>query len=288
MIVVGFDGAPAGEDALALSRLLSDLTGEPITAVVVSPLDQTAVRRHGDPQFARLATDAPEVERMARERLEQWDVPFEVRPVSARSPARGLDEVVRSLSPSVVVIGSTTRGPVGRVVAGTTGARLLHGSPAAVAVAPEGYRHRPVRRPSSIAVAYLSAEDSQRALVVGADIARRHSMRLRVVTVVPPPEENRPLPAIHAAQVFSETRREAFQRELELALAGVHPDVEVAGEVLESAEAAHALASLSDVDLLVCASRGYGPVRRVLLGGVSAALVRGAASPVLLVPRGDD
>jgi nucleotide-binding universal stress UspA family protein len=40
------------------------------------------------------------------------------------------------------------------------------------------------------------------------------------------------------------------------------------------------------VDLLVCGSRGYGPVRRVLLGTVSAALVRQASLPVLVVPRG--
>jgi nucleotide-binding universal stress UspA family protein len=40
------------------------------------------------------------------------------------------------------------------------------------------------------------------------------------------------------------------------------------------------------VDLLVCGSRGYGPVRRVLLGTVAAALVRQASVPVLVVPRG--
>ena len=40
-----------------------------------------------------------------------------------------------------------------------------------------------------------------------------------------------------------------------------------------------------DVDLLVLGSRGYGPVRRVLLGGVSTALVRSARCPVMVVPR---
>jgi len=49
-----------------------------------------------------------------------------------------------------------------------------------------------------------------------------------------------------------------------------------------------ALATLDrrDADLLVCGSRGYGPVRRVLLGGVSARLLRRAAIPLLVVPRG--
>ena len=40
-----------------------------------------------------------------------------------------------------------------------------------------------------------------------------------------------------------------------------------------------------DVDLLVCGSRGYGPARRVLLGGVSSPLIRRARLPVAVVPR---
>jgi nucleotide-binding universal stress UspA family protein len=38
-------------------------------------------------------------------------------------------------------------------------------------------------------------------------------------------------------------------------------------------------------DLLVAGSRGYGPVRRVLLGSVSTQLVHQAHCPVLVVPR---
>jgi nucleotide-binding universal stress UspA family protein len=41
-----------------------------------------------------------------------------------------------------------------------------------------------------------------------------------------------------------------------------------------------------DADLLVCGSRAYGPLRRVLLGGVSSRLLRRSALPLLVVPRG--
>lgn len=37
--------------------------------------------------------------------------------------------------------------------------------------------------------------------------------------------------------------------------------------------------------MLVLGSRGYGPVRRVLMGGTSAKLMRSAPCPVLAVPR---
>jgi nucleotide-binding universal stress UspA family protein len=47
------------------------------------------------------------------------------------------------------------------------------------------------------------------------------------------------------------------------------------------------LGGLADeVDVLVCGSRGYGPVRRVLLGGVAARLIGRAGMPVTVVPRG--
>jgi nucleotide-binding universal stress UspA family protein len=38
--------------------------------------------------------------------------------------------------------------------------------------------------------------------------------------------------------------------------------------------------------LLVLGSRGYGPLRRVLLGSVSTALVRSAPCPLIVTPRG--
>ena len=41
-----------------------------------------------------------------------------------------------------------------------------------------------------------------------------------------------------------------------------------------------------NVDLLVCGSRGYGPLRSVLLGGVSRRLTAEAQCPVLVLPRG--
>jgi nucleotide-binding universal stress UspA family protein len=39
-------------------------------------------------------------------------------------------------------------------------------------------------------------------------------------------------------------------------------------------------------DVLVCGSRGYGPLRSLLLGGVSRRVVDAAHCPVLVLPRG--
>ncbi len=81
--------------------------------------------------------------------------------------------------------------------------------------------------------------------------------------------------------------RKDYQEALDRALAGLPDGVAATGELLYG-EVVDELSVVGDrgVDLLVCGSRGYGPVRRVLLGTVSAALVRQASVPVLVVPRG--
>ncbi len=43
--------------------------------------------------------------------------------------------------------------------------------------------------------------------------------------------------------------------------------------------------AIQTLDLLVLGSRAYGPLRHVLLGGVSAEVMRRAHCPVLVVPR---
>jgi nucleotide-binding universal stress UspA family protein len=57
-------------------------------------------------------------------------------------------------------------------------------------------------------------------------------------------------------------------------------------EILTGLPADALAAASDDLDLLVCGSRGYGPVRTLLLGGTSHALVRKAACPVLVIPPG--
>ncbi len=67
----------------------------------------------------------------------------------------------------------------------------------------------------------------------------------------------------------------------------VPDELEAATELIEG-EIVPSLLSKANkhVDLLVVGSRAFGPVRRVLLGSVSGALVKSARCPVLVVPRG--
>jgi nucleotide-binding universal stress UspA family protein len=46
------------------------------------------------------------------------------------------------------------------------------------------------------------------------------------------------------------------------------------------------IAASENVDLLICGSRGYGPTRAVLLGGVSRRVTSEAHCPVIVLSRG--
>jgi nucleotide-binding universal stress UspA family protein len=72
---------------------------------------------------------------------------------------------------------------------------------------------------------------------------------------------------------------------LDRALEALTPGVDVERD-LHVDDPADVLLRISEhVDLLVCGSRGYGPLRSVLLGGVSRRLVDEAQCPVLVLPR---
>jgi nucleotide-binding universal stress UspA family protein len=86
-----------------------------------------------------------------------------------------------------------------------------------------------------------------------------------------------------AERAFLDTSREIYEEALRKAAASV-PDVQADWEI-RSGDVVEALADLGEVDILFCGSRGYGPARRVLLGGVSTRLLRRACRPLVVVPR---
>jgi nucleotide-binding universal stress UspA family protein len=63
-------------------------------------------------------------------------------------------------------------------------------------------------------------------------------------------------------------------------------DVDAIGNAVVGSPAETLLELTHRVDLLVVGSRGWGPIRRILLGSTAARLIREAACPVLVLPRG--
>jgi nucleotide-binding universal stress UspA family protein len=83
----------------------------------------------------------------------------------------------------------------------------------------------------------------------------------------------------------NDAMQEALQQRLARATSAI-PDGLHAEARLLTGDPAEALVGESEtLDVLVAGSRGYGPMRAVLLGSVSRALVRAAACPVVVSPR---
>jgi len=207
--------------------------------------------------------------------------------VPGASAARGLHELAERELAEAVVVGSSRRGGLGRTFPGSTGERLLHGSAAPVAMAPRGLREQPPPAVRTVAVAFLDTPDGHEALRFAAGVAERSGARLRLLTVVAPMAELfAPVIGRDAEEAFAARRREVAAHSLEQARANLPPGVEATAELLEG-DVVDVLATIDrrDADLLVCGSRAYGPVRRVLLGGVSSRLLRRAACPLVVVPR---
>jgi nucleotide-binding universal stress UspA family protein len=83
-----------------------------------------------------------------------------------------------------------------------------------------------------------------------------------------------------------ESIRTALEASLRHTVDHLAGPVEISGDVVDG-YADDELARLSDeVDLLICGSRGHGPLGGVMVGSVSAGVLRKARSPVLVIPRG--
>jgi nucleotide-binding universal stress UspA family protein len=276
-IVVGVDGSERSRDALVLARDLARAAGTRLLLVSVHPpAGRSSVLPPGAHAAAAAAEAKAALERVARPPA---GVPTRSRAVAATSVTRGLHAVAEDEGALAIVVGPSHRGPVGHIVPGSVGERLLRGAPCPVAVAPLGHRAATSDRLRRIGVGWAATPEGDEALGAAAGLAARTGAAIRALTVVEPP----PALLIGHGRSFRELERRAHD-ELAASAAHIAPGAEM---VVASGYADDELARLSErVELLVCGSRGLGPLGRVMLGSVSTGVMRKARCPVLIVPRG--
>ena len=214
-----------------------------------------------------------------------YGIDVRTRVVRASTPmgvARALQRVIDAEHASLAVVGSTTRGVVGRVAPGTTAQRVINGCACPVVVVPHG--HNPPPRLSVIGVGFVSTPEGHRALRAAAAVAQMAGADLRVVTVVKPGLGTDA--SAGPTRDTVERSRAHVEATLTDAIGELAHDVKADGEVMVDDPADALLSVSSNVDLLVMGSRGYGPGLAVLLGGVSRRLTMTARCPVLVMPRG--
>jgi nucleotide-binding universal stress UspA family protein len=279
-IIVGYDGRAGGRAALELALRSADVRADAeivvVTADSVGDSHQPAVRA----VEAALLEAAEERLASARERAgDRAGVSFEV--VRASSPAAALHRRAEELGAALIVVGESHLGVLGRIAAGSITEQVLHAAPCAVAVAPHGYAPVAEGAPR-IGAAYSRSAEAGLAIDAAVEAARLTGGTLRLIHVIGTEL------LWYFGAVGSQTLQEvrdgfvAEMRERAEAIDGVEVEV----EVVEGDAAIELGRAGEHLDLLVLGSRGYGPVRRVLLGSVSAKAVRHVRCPMLIVPRG--
>jgi nucleotide-binding universal stress UspA family protein len=292
-IVVGYDGTDHGDDALALGRLLAGMLAADLVVACAYPDEPLGDSATAQEVTEGLRGDAEAKLERARARLAGADA--DLRAVAGGSPSDVLHGLAERLGAAAIVVGATHHGRALRLLTGSTPDAVLNHAPCPVAVAPEGYRDASqgggggaggVRR---LAVAYDGSPEAGHALEAAAEYARAAGARLRIVTVVnsaaagiyPPP----PLD-VESYEQLSRIAHDEAQAALDAVIAGLGPGVAAEGAVLDGDVVATLVEEAKADDVLFTGSRAKGPFRRVLLGSVSTHLLRDAACPVVVVPRG--
>jgi len=273
-------GVP-GDGALALGRWAAGALGSSLIVAVVHPAPSALGSGRVDAEWVADRHRAAQL--VLDEARAALGVEAEFRTVASSSAAHGLHDLAEQVGAAAIVVGSEQNAPKARLLAGSTAQRLLHGSECPVVVAPAEMPEPPGGL-GRLGVAYVDTPDGRAALAEAALFARHTGSALRLITVVAGADATLPfLVGDDSERAFLDTARETYEQSLARAAASV-PDVSIDWRI-EVGDVVETLAELADVDVLFCGSRGYGPARRVLLGGVSTKLVRRARCPVVVVPR---
>ncbi|HTR73518.1 MAG TPA: universal stress protein [Solirubrobacteraceae bacterium] len=272
-VIVGVDGRPNGRDAIALA-----------TGLVAEDGKLTLAHVHGgalNPVRASTPGRLTDEKERSHELLErergEANVQAELVSYVASSPGHGLHELAEQERADLLVVGSCSRGPAGRVLLGDDTRASLNGAPCAVAIATRDYGEHPLPI-ATIGVGYDGSPESEVALSAARELATRRHAAVRALEVVSIPNyafTGFGAPAL--GEGIEQLLNEANERMKGLEGVDGHAIYGLAGEELA--------AFGDEVQLLVVGSRGYGPMKRLILGSTSDYLERHARCSLLVLPR---
>lgn len=287
-ILVGVSRDDSGRDAVALAAALARLLNATIALghVHAATVEHPSVGNIDAEWEAYLADESAAVIAAAREWLADCGGPIDAESavVGSASVGRGLRDLAETRGSSIIVVGPGSDGASGRVCLGPVAHSLLHGGPAAIALAPEGYRE--------------SAPDSLGRVVVGFQDTRESAAAVDIVDAMVPGVPIHLLTVVMRATRILEPRlgRDAERPVMEsLARADqAAQDTVIArlsrpadGTVVQADSAAQAMADFdwTRSDLFVVASSRLGMLSRVFLGDMTHKLLRACRVPAMVLPR---
>lgn len=209
--------------------------------------------------------------------------------VSGRSVPQALIAQAESVDAAMLVVGSRGDAKMGRIRLSSKTDRLAHSSAVPVAFAPRGYRTQSAV--TRVTVGFREDDAGWSLLTQVAEICRRTSARLRVVTFIVNPTR-RPVTSRMShteTQVIDQWRIQATAAQSEVkthleTLGFTGDDLELC--VTEGPTWTKAIGSLDweKGDILVVGSSTTHPLARVFLGSSGSKILRSSPVPVVVVP----
>ena len=284
-ILVALDPTGPSEEAERLALVLARATGAELVLGTVFPMIRMRSYVHSRPYESQLRREAERYLAGRADALRKLapGLAIATETTGSVSAAHGLHRLARELDARMVVLGPSRRRSSGHRVPGPMGARFAHGAPCPVAVASTD---PPTNELSRIGVAFAPTEDGEQALRAAAALAERAGATLQVIAVAAPlPWMDLVEPGFDGVSLQENYRRHVAHG-VQTAVAELPAAIPVDVEV-PSGDPIDILAEASvDLDLLVCGSRGHGPLGEVVVGSISHALLESVHCPVLIVPRG--
>jgi nucleotide-binding universal stress UspA family protein len=256
-VLVGVDGSTNARDAVALAQRLAGRDGQ---------LTLAHVHRG----------EMPTIEVLQPE-LAAAGVTVELQSVVAAHTGAGLHQQADRQHADLLVVGSSSRGLFGRAMLGDDTRDALNGAPCAVAVAARGYAENP-EPIKTIGVAYNESPESEAALEFARRLAASTGAGIEALEVVS-------ISSLAFTGIVPAAIGDSIDVVLDAVVGRMHALPDVDGKAVYGVPGEELAAFSAQVDLLVAGSRGYGPVKRLVLGSTSNYLTRHARSSLLVLPR---
>jgi len=289
-VVAAYSPAIGAREPVEFGIAAAGLTGAPLTVLAVHQGGPTL--HHHIVEVDDAVGEVKRALESLRDDLRQRGVDARIMVVNENTVARGLERGLDELGPGLVVVGSSRRGVLRRVLRGDTGEHVIHAARCPVAVVPNGYE-RPAGGVRTVGAAFAPTPEGDEALRGAAVLARAGGARLRAIMVVDPHIEEQS-PGLMAKEHHDTDARETVAAREEMgaearlreAIAAQAGDLDVDVDVLANDPADGLIAASEFLDLLVMGSRARAPRRSLVLGSVSRKVTERAHCPVVVLPRG--
>ncbi len=284
-LLLASDGSQASDSAFPMAQHLAEHTAAPVRvisallpnamptfAIDAMPLPTMPVKALIDSRHESIAGQMARMVPSVASSAAAWPVS-----IRAGDPVREIVRQAEETDARLIVVGRGKHGLIERVLGGETVLRLLQLGDTPVFAVKRAHDTLPLRVVIATDFSVFSIYAAQVALDLVASDAW-----VQLVHVAPPLGGSAPM-----VQEFAGEYRVQAARSFDELIAHLRrPGMNFSAQLLDGDAASSLVQHLAavDADLVVTATHGYGFLRRMILGSVTAELVRLASCSVLCVP----